>query len=129
MPLSGDAQPYPKDAATQPGRPRRYRRKVASPKRWAALWDEKIRGRLCRVCGEGWVGRTMEAHHLVPRGLGGDDVADNLVAVHLDCHEFVTTGDSGALRFLAESLTDAEYAYCVSKLGETAMQRLFGVER
>ena len=129
MPLSGDAQPHPKEAAVKAGRPRRYRRKVASPKRWAALWDEKVRGRVCRVCRQGTDFRTMEAHHLVPRGIGGDDVADNLVAVHLDCHYLLTIGDSVALRILGLSLTDAEYAYIVAKLGEGGMQRLFGVDR
>jgi hypothetical protein len=129
MPLSGDAQPHPKEAAVKAGRPRRYRRRVAGPKQWQALMAEKITGRERRVCDFDDLLRPFEAHHLVSRAQGGDDTADNLVPLHSDCHELVTRGDSGALRLIAESLTDAEYAYIVAKLGEGGMQRLFGVDR
>jgi HNH endonuclease len=129
MPLSGDAQPYPKDAATQPGRPRRYRRKVAGRKGWEALRAELAPG-WCAVCGMGFVSwPPFEAHHLVPRSMGGDDVIDNIVALHRSCHKLVTENEPVSLAALAASLSDSRYAYCVSKLGETAMQRLFGVER
>jgi hypothetical protein len=129
MPLSGDAQPYPKDAATQPGRPRRYRRRVAGPKQWAAIVSEK--GTVCRLLSVECDLACTDYHHLVRRGgpMFGDDTADNVVPLCRHHHNRVTLGTLGALQDLAENLTDAEYAYCVSKLGEGAMQRLFGVER
>jgi hypothetical protein len=77
----------------------------------------------------------MHLHHLVSRAQLGDDVAANLVPLCARCHERVTEHRPifigglmvDPLPLVAESLTDAEYAYCVGKLGESAMQRLFGV--
>lgn len=122
-----DVTPHPKEAQTKPGRPRKYRRKVAGPKQWQAIFSEK-QGR-CRVCGApDFAGLAqIEYHHLVPRSQGGDDVADNIVPLHSACHEKVTRRSVNQLRLLAESLTDAEYAYVISKLGEAGMERLFGV--
>lgn len=118
------AKPHSKETQVGAGRPKRYRRRVASPKQWAALRAEKLDGRFCRLnCFEA----ADQLHHLVPRSQGGDDTADGLVPLCAKHHERVTRRDPEALRFLAESLTDAEYAYCVGKLGEGAMTRLFGV--
>lgn len=123
------ARPYSKEQQLGAGRPKRYRRKVAGPKQWAAIREEKLYGQPCRVCGPAGdgLGGRMELHHLVPRGRLGDDVADNLVPVHRECHKLVEVHNRDALRALAESLTDGEYAYCIGKLGEGAMERLFGV--
>lgn len=124
------AEPFSKERQLARGE-RRYRRKVASPKTWAAIRAEKLTQ--CRLGPTVMVGiwphsvRELELHHLVHRSQGGDDTADNLVALCRDCHHAVTTRDSGALQVLAVSLTDAEYAYVTSKLGEGGMQRLFGV--
>lgn len=111
------------------GRPRRYRRKVAGPKQWQAIRAEKPGP--CRVChGKfGYVRTKLEMHHLVSRAHGGDDVADNLVPLCPTCHDLVSRYETEARAILAESLTDTEYAYIVGKLGEGAMQRLFGVDR
>jgi 5-methylcytosine-specific restriction endonuclease McrA len=119
-----EAKPYPKASQLARGE-RRYRRKVASPKQWQAIIAAK-RGP-CRVCGFG--APYAEFHHLVPRDLGGDDVPDNIVPLGSSCHERVTRRVPVALRHLAESLTDAEYAYVIGKLGEGGMERLFGVGR
>jgi 5-methylcytosine-specific restriction endonuclease McrA len=123
----GDPRPFSKDAALKPGRPRRYRRVVAGPKQWAALRAEKLQGQLCRVCCAPPNIHAGQLHHLISRAQGGDDVADNLVPLCRACHEAVTTRDSGALRRLASSLTDSEYAAIIGKLGEGGMARLFGV--
>jgi 5-methylcytosine-specific restriction endonuclease McrA len=125
------AEPFPKAKQLARGE-RRYRRKIASPKQWQAIRAEKLDGQPCRVC---FVTEyrpdfgAKELHHLVSRSALGDDVAENLVPLCGSCHQRVTMRQAGALRWLAESLTDAEYAYCVGKLGEGAMERLFGVSR
>lgn len=82
----------------------------------------------CRVCGLGALPH-YHMHHLVPRAQGGDDVADNIAPLCAACHEAVTRLFPAALALLAESLSDAEYAYVVGKLGEGGMERLFGVGR
>lgn len=103
---------------------RRRGRVTASRDQWLDLRLDKLDQHECRICRNAM---ARELHHLVPRSLGGGDVADNLVGLDRGCHELVTLRDPDALAALAESLTDAEYAYCIEKLGEGAMQRLFGV--
>lgn len=122
--------PFTKEMQVGAGRPRRYRRKIAGPKQWQAIVAEKgDRCRLCEAVSEHLHGQPVEYHHLVSRGSQlGDDVADNIVPVCRLHHHAVTARHEVALRLLAESLTDAEYAYCIDKLGEGAMERLFGVE-
>jgi len=115
--------PYPKSKQLARGE-RRYRRKVASPKQWAAIRAEKLGP--CRVCGF-TNERLIQLHHLVPRAQGGDDVAANLVPLGWQCRKHVTERDEVTLQRLAEALTDAEYAYVIGKLGENALERLFGV--
>jgi 5-methylcytosine-specific restriction endonuclease McrA len=112
-------QPHPKSAQLARG-DRRYRRKVASPKQWQAIIAAK-KGP-CRVCGFTGI---MEYHHLVPRAQGGDDVADNIVPLGHSCHEKITSRTLKAAESV--SLTDAEYAYVIGKLGEGGIERLFGV--
>ena len=117
-----DVTPDPK---VKPRGEKRYRRKVASPKQWAAIRAEKLYDQRCRIHEPH--SQAQELHHLVPRALGGDDVADNLAGLCRRCHVLVSNRDAAALGVLAESLSDAEYAYCISKLGENALSRLFGV--
>lgn len=125
--LLTDAKPYSKESQLSRGT-RRYRRKVASPKMWQAIIAAK-RGP-CRVCGSPL---RSSYHHLVPRSIGGDDVPANIVPLCGDgthgCHGKVEMRQAVALAVVAESLSDAEYAYVVGKLGEGGMERLFGVGR
>ena len=120
--------PDPKSRTLARGE-RRYRRKVASPKQWQAIIAAK-RGP-CRVCNlrDGGLRGPHEYHHLIERDAPhfGDDVADNIVPLHQVCHEAVTAGLASARRKLGESLTDAEYAYVIGKLGEDGPARLFRV--
>jgi hypothetical protein len=122
--------PDPKSRSLARGE-RRYRRKVASPKQWQAIIAAKTGP--CRLCvtpssnGHGF--RPVTFHHLVPRGLGGDDVEDNIVPLCVFDHMFVTAREPDTLAALAASLTDSEYAYVVGKLGESGPARLFGVGR
>ena len=116
--------PYSKEAQLARGE-RRYRRKVASSKRWQQLWDEK-RGP-CRICGSS-VASLMELHHLVARVHFGDDVADNLVPLCGDCHAAITLRrSSSAAKRLLLSLSDAEYAYMIERGGEDYPERAYGV--
>lgn len=100
-------------------------RKMATREQWAALRAEKLTE--CRLCSATEPFEPLELHHLVPRSAGGDDVADNLVALCRQCHDCVTRRVPADLADLAEGLSDGEYAYCIEKLGEGAMERLFGV--
>ena len=127
--MSGE--PDPKSRSLARGE-RRYRRKVASPKQWQAIIDAKVGP--CRVCtrpasnGHGF--GLIEFHHLVSRAQGGDDVEDNIVPLCSHHHELITFSPGGeSTRALGSSLTDAEYAYVISKLGESGPARLFGVRR
>lgn len=120
--------PYPKSRQLRRAG-RRYRRKIASPKQWQAIIAAKQGP--CRVCCDpgtnGSLFGRIQMHHLVPRVHGGDDTADNIAPLCFDCHDAVTRRDPSALEALAASLTDGEYAYVIGKLGEDALERLYGV--
>lgn len=124
------SDPYPKSRQLARGA-KRYRRKIASPKQWQAIMAAKIGP--CRVCNTpGHNGRLhgrIVLHHLVTRAALGDDVADNIVPLCGVCHLEVSSARGDARAKLAASLTDGEYAYIVGKLGEGALERLFGVNR
>lgn len=124
----GDPKPRPKSAQLSRGQ-RRYRRIVASPKQWAAIVEAKQGP--CRVCTDpaanGRLYGRIEFHHLVSRAALGDDVADNIAPLCPSCHLLVTQRIAHVLAILAANLTDAEYAYCIAKMGEGAMERLFGI--
>lgn len=128
MPLSGDAQPRPKSAQLARGA-RRYRRKVASPKRWQAIIDAKQGP--CRACNDpatnGRLYGLIQFHHLVARVHGGDDLADNIVPLCPVCHDAVTRRDAGAADLMLRSLTDAEYAYAIQRGGEDYFERAYGL--
>ena len=121
-PTDGAALPDPKPS---PGPRKRYRRKVASRKQWAAICAEKLDGQQCRICGAAY--RWSELHHLVARAQGGDDVAENMVPLCRGCHDGITRRSAPLLKKLSESLNDEEYAYVIGKLGEQGPGRLFGV--
>lgn len=122
--------PDPKARSLERGE-RRYRRKVASPKRWQAIIDAKVGP--CRICTDparnGHDFGKIHFHHLVPRGAPhfGDDCADNIVPLCPTCHDAVTRGVQSFRGALAIALTDAEYAYIIGRLGESGLERIFGV--
>ena len=123
-----DAKPYTKEAQLSRG-PKRYLRKVASPKQWQAIQSAKHG--TCRLCGEpeGFLDRgSIQLHHVIPRDYHGDDVADNLVPLHAICHTMVEYRQAACVRRLLGNLRDAEYAYAVGKAGEGFAERIYGVE-
>lgn len=115
----------------KPDRGRRRRGRVtASRDEWLRLRATKLIGQVCRIqLEDAPLCPATELHHLVPRSLGGDDVADNLVPLCSKHHRWVTAREQPVLGALGASLTDAEYAYVIGKLGEGGMERLFGVGR
>lgn len=121
-------EPYPKGKQLARGE-RRYRRKVATAKQWQKIVAAKQGA--CRICTDpasnGKVHSHIEFHHLISRARGGDDVEENIVPLCSTCHEAVSREERSALDVLAISLTGAEYAYIIDKLGEGAMERLFRV--
>ena len=128
------AEPFPKSRQLARGE-RRYRRKVASPKQWQRIIAAKQGP--CRVCVDPTFNgglyssapALIEFHHLVPRDLGGDDVADNIVPLCGVHHELVTVFGRPECERLRASLTAAERAYVVGRLGEDGLRRLFGAAR
>ena len=91
--------------------------------------EEKLHGRSCRVC----VGLLASSlHHLVPRSLGGDDTADNLVGLcgtgTTGCHGRVEARDPWACSLLGQRLSGPERAYVVGKKGADFLARYFGLK-
>jgi len=121
-------EPYPKSRQLARGE-RRYRRKVASPKQWQAIIEEKTGP--CRVCGSvaenGRVFGLIEHHHIVARAHGGDDVPENIVPLCPDCHGEITRRNLLTVSSLLASLSDAEYSYAVTKMGEGYFERAYGL--
>lgn len=83
----------------------------------------------CRVCGR--AGRN-NLHHLIPRSFGlaawsEANLAPLCGSGTSGCHGLVEIRDAWACRRLAESLSDAEYAYVVEHYGEGFFERRLGV--
>jgi 5-methylcytosine-specific restriction endonuclease McrA len=121
-------EPYPKSGQLARG-PKRAGRRKATKVEWARIVKAKTGP--CRVCvnvnTNGHDLGLIEFHHIVPRSQGGDDIEDNIAPLHSWCHGLVTLRERGPLAALAASLTEPERAYCIGKLGEGALDRLFGV--
>lgn len=131
-----DVQPHWK--ATALARPnKRYRRKVASPKQWAAIRAAKTDGFPCRVCRE--LG-PMDPHHIVPRDRGGDDVAENIAPLCRRDHDLVEGRDPAAcLALIVSTWQDQpepgklggakdEYSYACEAAGDDWPERIYGVK-
>lgn len=116
--------------------PKRNARKRAG-RAWAAVIQEAtaLKGDDCRLCRYfahpdlHIFRRTgpVEWHHIVPRSQLGDDCADNLVALHRECHRDVTEHVGNARERLAFLLTRAEIEYCAMKCGPGWLQAAYGV--
>lgn len=120
MPLD-DLKPYPKTAQLA-RKERRYRRQVASPKRWAAIADAKQGP--CRCCA---APAPSQLHHIVSRAHGGSDSESNIAPLCAFCHGKITSRDQETTRVFLGSLTDHEYAYAVQQGGEDFFERAYGL--
>lgn len=124
-----DVTPDPKSRSLTRGR-RKYRRIVASPRRWQAIADAKLGP--CRICGsQGSNGRLyghIQLHHVVSRQDGGDDVEANIVPLCPVDHTYVTQRDRGACLVLIAALEPEEWAYMIERGGEDYPERAYGVK-
>lgn len=116
-----DVRPFSKSQQLRRGSPR-YRRHVAPPKEWAALWASK-RGP-CRVCKS--LG-LIDPHHIVFREHGGDDYAENIAPVCRQDHDALHNRAPAIIRLFLASLTDAEYAYALDRGGTDYFARAYGI--
>lgn len=93
------------------------RRYKASASEWRQL--RELKEGMCRVCRKQW---GTNLHHLVGKGVGGDDVADNLVPLcglgnAAGCHGLIHAQDETACVKLGASLTTNERGYVIAKKG------------
>ena len=124
-----DAKPYTKESQLARG-PRKYRRKVASPKQWQAIIAAKCEAgcRICKIPPPLFDRARHDPHHLIPTDWHGDDVADNIIGLCRTCHGRIEVRHVTAVRLMLTRLSDAEYAYAVGKAGEAWAERIYGVE-
>lgn len=117
----GEPKPFPKQAQLA-RTAKRYKRKVASAKRWQQIFEAKQGP--CRVCA---APPPNQMAHLVSRAHGGSDTEANVVPLCQDCHRLFDGYDQETCEQVAASLTDAEYALCVERLSEGGWERRFRV--
>jgi hypothetical protein len=92
----------------------------------ARLRDKTASARVLRADDEcaGCGGRATNAHHVVPRSAGGDDVDENLLPVcgsgTTGCHGAYHAGDEDVRRALGEAiaLRPAMMSYVMFRLGD-----------
>lgn len=115
------------------------RRVKADQNEWVQLRNRKLGP--CRCCGKHMLavypaypwnesGLESSLHHVVPKSLGGDDVAENLVPLcgsgTTGCHGLVEARDPWACTLLGERLTSVERDYALAKKGSDWLQRYYG---
>ena len=103
-------------------------RQRATQAEWRSLHDQ-LRGTYgcCQACGQ--TGGNLNAHHLVPRSLGGDDVLGNLALLcgsgTTGCHGAFHHGDQATVWALRANLTSHQVAYIVRKKGDAFLDRYY----
>ena len=102
------------------------KRIVATRSEWEIIRLFKLEGKRCRVC---VVGFAATLHHLVPKSLGGDDLAPNLIPVCGDgtrgCHGLVEARSLVALEKVRLTLQVEEIEYVYAKKGVTFIDRYY----
>jgi hypothetical protein len=127
-----DVQPdwKPEPSVGGMGRPKRNRPTKASPARIDEIKAKKCKE--CRLCG---TTVKVNAAHLIPKGMGGTIggvwTESNIVGLcgsgNTGCHGLTEKRDRQACHRLRELLTDAEYSYVVSKMGEQWLDNRYPV--
>jgi hypothetical protein len=117
------------------GRPKRNRPTKASPARIEEIRSKKCQR--CLLCGNGPTEQMpINAAHLIPKGMGGTIggvwTEANIVGLcghgNLDgCHALIEKKDRPACHLLRSLLSDAEYSYVVSKMGEQWLDNKYPV--
>jgi hypothetical protein len=110
--------------------PKPPRRVKATLAEWKQIRANKMSALdACRVCQSSG---PLTLHHLVSKSLGGDDLADNLVAVcgsgTTGCHGLIEAFDPWACSLLGQRLTDAERAYVVARKGAYFLESRYGLK-
>lgn len=105
------------------------RRIKASPRDWLRIRATKLNAQRCRICSE----KPAESlHHICPKSLRGDDVAENMVGLCGDgttgCHGLVEARDGWACSLLGQRLTAVEREYVLEKKGSGFLARYYGVK-
>lgn len=113
------------------GRPKRNRPTKASPARIDEIRAKKAQS--CRLCG---TTQNVDAAHLIPKGMGGTIggvwTESNIIGLcgpgnSAGCHGLTEKRDRAACHLLRSLLTDAEYSYVVSKMGEGWLDQRYPV--
>lgn len=96
-------------------------RHVATRTEWEQLRALKLNGP-CRGCG----GAPDQLHHCVPRGVGGDDEADNLIPVCYVCHDAHHAANNEAVTAsIRASFTPAELWYMWTVKSKAWVDRVY----
>lgn len=107
-------------------KPAANKRTAASAKRILEIREKKCQE--CRLCG---TGRNVNAHHLIPRSQLGIWTESNVVGLcgsgTTGCHGLVEARDPAASYLLRARLTDAEYSYVLTKMGEGWLDRRYPI--
>jgi hypothetical protein len=121
--------------------PKPAKRVKATADQWVQLRKQKLGP--CRCCGENMLavfpaypwnqsGLESSLHHVVPKSLGGDDLAENLAPLCGDgtrgCHGLVEARDPWACSLLGLRLTGTERDYVLAKKGADFLARYYGVK-
>lgn len=79
-------------------------------------YARELQGHPC-VCGQ--QGKKLDAHHLVSRAQGGDDVRANLIGLCGDCHGAIHRGVDSTYerRLIRRALTALQHDYIVRRKG------------
>jgi hypothetical protein len=87
----------------------------------SAMQRAHYEGDCCVACG---VTGPLNAHHVLSRARGGDDVPENLLLVcgsgTTGCHGMFHAGSWAVAAAIGLALTPAHVAYVLDRLGETA---------
>lgn len=123
--------PRPEPSVGGMGRPKRNRPTKASPARIEEIRAKKCKE--CRLCGKT---TNVDAAHLIPKGMGGTIggswTESNIVGLcgpgnSHGCHGLTEKKDRAACHLLRALLTDEEYSYVVSKMGEGWLDQRYPV--
>jgi 5-methylcytosine-specific restriction endonuclease McrA len=108
--------------------PKPRRRIRASTPRSRTVAYERAHRSACALCG---AQRGVQAAHVVPRSQGGDDVAENVAPLCLDCHWWIDQGagpDARDLRVRLRAWIAGEptvLAYVLDRKGAAWLDRRY----
>ena len=102
--------------------------RIVDRKAFAEFYAEHV-GLPCQICGRygRWLLDGMSIHHILSRGQGGDDVAENFAWLcghgTVGCHGDVEARRNGARERLRAAMTSEQIAYVTQKKGGAWLAR------